>query len=206
MTVDNLLLCLLRVRAQVGWTTIKKCCFTCKPYRSRLAFTRLALLKSVLRCSCFRLCLRMQCVGQCECRSFKYINVRNQRGNLLFRQPMQLRNLFSQEASGSSIRPTVAGIVVIVKSQMDINCFISSRKLLLLSYSSFLSSCVKLYLSMQCVGQCECQSFKYINVRNLRGNLLFRQPMQLRNLFSQEISGSSIRLTVAAIHAQALLQ
>ena len=38
MSVYNLLLCLLHVRAQVGWTTINQCCFTCMPYQSRLAF------------------------------------------------------------------------------------------------------------------------------------------------------------------------
>ena len=57
------------------------------------------------------------------------------------RQPMHLRSLFFQDASRNSIRLTVEAIVVIVKSQMDINRFISSCKLVLLSNSSFLSIC-----------------------------------------------------------------
>ena len=39
MSVYNLLLCLLHVRAQVGWTTINQCCFTCVAYQSRSGIT-----------------------------------------------------------------------------------------------------------------------------------------------------------------------
>ena len=101
--------------------------------------------------------------------------------------------------SGSCIRLTVAAIVVIVKCRWISTVPFPPHKLLLMKYRSFLSSCFRLCLSMQCVDQCECYSFKELNVRNLQGNLLIRQPMHLRNLFFQAASGGSIKLTVEAI-------
>ena len=96
------------------------------------------VVKSRLRCSCFKLCLTMRCVGQRVWHVLKYMYRRNLPGNLLCRQPMQLRSSCSQDISGST---GIFEVRVIIKQQKEITPCIFSSKALLLLYSCVLVIC-----------------------------------------------------------------